>query len=210
MIILPRHQDETCIVIGNGPSLNSVPEDFLKSYPTFGCNFINRKPFQPTYYVCVDTRVLTDHASEIYIVTQQAELSFISEYISPNPALDKLRALPNVVGVGRSTFVFEGELFMSGNTAAYVGLKLAFFMGFKTVLLVGVDHSPGWEHFTQDYPAATHTNYQGQRFHFSLANEVYKNHGRKIVNLSAPSALDSIFSRGKMDDYRVDKAQTKA
>ena len=32
------HKGETCLVVGNGPSLKKIPKDFLKKYPTFGTN----------------------------------------------------------------------------------------------------------------------------------------------------------------------------
>ena len=66
------------IAIGNGPSLNAIPTDFLLKYRTFGVNYINRLPFQPTYYVCIDSDVLANNASSILNVASSAEISFLS------------------------------------------------------------------------------------------------------------------------------------
>jgi hypothetical protein len=175
MMSLPDHHGETCIIIGNGPSLRDVPAAFLAKYPTFGANYINRLPFQPTYYISIDSRVLTNDAAEIYDVAKSAKLAFISNYIPDNPALAKLRSLPNVVPVGKDTFVFAGERFMSGNTCVYVALKIAFFMGFERVLLVGVDHTQSFEHFTADYPRGNGVNFEGMRYHFALAQQIIAN-----------------------------------
>jgi len=198
---LPDHTGETCVIIGNGPSLKTVPDELLRKYPSFGCNYINRLPFYPTYYTCIDSTVLCHNAGEIYNVAAMARHAFISSYILPNPLLDRLRSLPNHIPVGADTFVFDCEKYMSGNTAVYVALKIAFFMGFKRALLVGVDHTQSFEHFDPSYPQAKNPNMEGMRYHFTLAQTIYSENGREIINLSPPSELDKIFTRGNMRDY---------
>src|SRR5512140_2527548 len=50
-----RHEGQTCLIIGNGPSLANTPLDLLRHYPSFGTNRIFLlKGFNPTYYVTVD------------------------------------------------------------------------------------------------------------------------------------------------------------
>jgi hypothetical protein len=197
-MLLPVHSGETCVILGNGPSLADVPRAFLNSAPSFGCNYIGRLPFQPRYYVCIDSNVLNHHAAEIRESVAGAEMAFLSnaDYVKDNPDLAKLRALPNVTLVGRSAYVFDGEMFMSGFTAVYVALKIAFFMGFTRALLVGVDHTQDFQHFSPDYPAGN-PNLAGMRYHFNLANIIYSENGREIINLSPHSPLDAIFRRGE-------------
>jgi hypothetical protein len=203
MIELPNHADETCVIIGNGASLQGVPKSWLKGYITFGCNYLCRWVYQPTYYVCIDSQVLANNSGEIYTIASMAKLAFISNYPMPNPFYDRLMRLPNIVPIGKDSVVFEHELYMSGNTATYVSLKLAFFMNFARVLLVGVDHDAGWQHFSPDYPGTGHvtTNFEGQRYHYQLAQTIYSENGREIINLSPSSALDKIFRHDSLTSY---------
>ena len=93
---------------------------------------------------------------------------------------------------------------MSGWTGVYVALKVAYYMGFSTILLVGVDHTSDWEHFTDDYPVGdqmTDYRFEGQREHFQLTNDTFGGDNKKILNLSPPSPLDTIIERGNINDW---------
>lgn len=201
------HEGQTAIVIGNGPSLNTVPKEFLEKYPTFGVNHINLLPFQPTYHVVVDAHLLRNLADRVYDVAAGARITFLGaqSLTSAIPAAQRLYALPNAFILGPGQFEFPGETVWTGWTSVYVALKIAYTMGFKTVLLVGVDHA--LDHFTQDYPVSLNAVVEGSkrlaghREHFALANEVYKAAGRRIVNLSPPSVLDKILERGNIKDW---------
>ena len=58
-----KHRGETCLIIGNGPSLNDVPLEFLHKYPSFGTNRIYLKEgFTPTYYCSVNPLVISQFA----------------------------------------------------------------------------------------------------------------------------------------------------
>ena len=52
------HDGETCVIIGNGPSLNKVPHSFLDKYITFGSNQIYRLPYKPDYHCIIDESML--------------------------------------------------------------------------------------------------------------------------------------------------------
>ena len=53
------HQGETCVIIGNGPSLKDVPLEFLVMYPTFACNQIRlMEDFEPWYFSVVGSVML--------------------------------------------------------------------------------------------------------------------------------------------------------
>ena len=204
--LLDLHKGETAVIMGNGPSLKDIPKDFLTGYITFGMNFINRLPYAPTYYVCIDSEVLKYSPYEIFSVCKAAELAFLSSYVpdTDNWHLRRLRALPNHVAVGENTFWFRTEIYMSGNTGVYVALKIAYEMGFQRVLLVGVDHTADFKHFCDDYPEAKAPNMNGMKFHIRLANQVYMDAHREIINLSPPSGLDVIFKRGEIKEFMVD------
>lgn len=199
---------ETAIVMGNGESLNSMPKKILNKYESFGVNYINLCGINPTYYICIDTDVLRDHSDMIIDVASKAKRAFLSENYAKSDLHDtkKLYTLGNISLVGGDTNVFKGEKAMSGHTGVYVALKMAYYIGFKTILLFGVDHDAEWKHCIEDYPIGVKTSEgkkSNMRWHFNYANQIYKSSGRSIYNFSLPSKLDdeNIFERVSLDNW---------
>jgi hypothetical protein len=194
------HKGETAIVIGNGGSLKDIPRKLLNKYPSFGVNHIYLLPFQPTYYVCMDYKVINHCSKEIYATVAQAKTAFLSWKFSVGH--EELYELDNVYVCNQYSTVFPREQTASGGTSVYTALKIAYTMGFSTVLLVGCDRG-GWGHFTEDYPFVKQKKsvLELQEYHLELAGEIYKAAGRRIVNLSLPSVLDEYFERGNIEDY---------
>ena len=207
-----RYSDngDTCVVIGNGPSLKDVPVDFLNKYPTFGSNRVYLL-FHPTYYACVNPLVLEQFADEIAQIDYQAKFTRLG-YGIPNSFPLQSLILP----------CFSREPWLGvyeGFTVTYVLLQLAFFMGYKTVLLVGVDHrfevsgSPNEQvvsqgadvnHFDPAYFGAgvkwNLPDLERSARAYGMAKTVFDNAGRKIVNLTPNTALD-VFEKGELKDY---------
>jgi len=197
------HKGETAIVIGNGDSLNSVPRELLEKYPTFGCNHIYLLDFQPTYYVCVDRRILKKRIQKIYNSAQGAKIAFISDEHIDTSMPDEIYQLDNVYLCNERTIRFDGEFWWTGGTVTYFALKIAYVMGFETVILVGCDRDKEWKYFSNDYPAE-YTPKQflrKQEYHLGIAGIFYKENGRRIINLSLPSVLDEYYERGMIEDY---------
>lgn len=179
-----------CIILGNGLSALSAEIDLV--IPVFGMNYA---PMQPDYYVCIDTDILLNHSEEIYPLAAGAKTTYLSSYHDKS---SKLYDLPNVRLVNKDMVSFKAEQFMSGFTCAYVALKCAYYMGFDEVHLWGIDHSPNWEHYRNDYPPTQTTiaRMMVMEWHYKLAAQVYARAGRRIFNHSNPSRLDAIFQRG--------------
>ena len=202
---------KTCIIVGNGPSLNDIPLELLNKYPTFGTNRIYLlEGFTPTYYVSVNPLVIEQSIDEINAL--QAE----EKYIRANLAhlIPGSYPLHNAQAWTFSrdplTYIFEGF------TVTYVCMQLAFWMGFETVLLVGVDHyfkvkgNPNEQqkmkgddpnHFTPEYFKGADWNLPdlaNSERSYNIAKRVYEKAGRRIINLTTKTALD-IFPKG---DYR--------
>jgi len=203
-----KHDGETVVVMGNGLSLNDVPRELLVKYSTFGTNHIYLMGVQPRYYVCVDTRVLENYGKEIHNVAAGADIAFLSDEIldSPVKSTSVLYELPNVHISNEATVRFPGEYWWTGGTSTYVSLKIAYAMGFKTVLLVGCDRDKGWLHFSDDYPGdvAPMDYRKKQAYHFGIARLVYDDAERHIINLSPPSDLDEFIERGRIEDWAQD------
>ncbi|MBT3390337.1 MAG: hypothetical protein HN413_07985 [Chloroflexi bacterium] len=143
-----RHQGETCLVICNGPSLNELPMGLLEQYPSIGCNTICEwYAFEPWYYVAVDDRVRREYGD--LVLERFAE---IPKFI-PTPNLDKWQGAmfyrwfhrPGPLWPYDKRAIWPAEIMSKpGITWAcvpHVMMQLAFFMGFTTILIVGMDHS---------------------------------------------------------------------
>ncbi len=182
------------LIMGNGPSLNDMPLDLLLTMDSFGANYC---PHQPMYYVCVDHNILTDHSEEVYELAAGAKIAFLA---AKEAGTSRLYDLPNVQLIAKDTDAFKQERFFSGLTCTYVALKMAYYMGFEEVHLWGVDHSADWAHYREDYPRGDIDRrlerMEGMFQHYRLAAFVYNQAGRRIINHSHPSKLDSIFQRG--------------
>ncbi len=182
-----------CLILGNGKSLLDVPEFMLNTYPSFGVNYCLH---QPNFYVCVDHDLLINHWAEIYHFAEGSDFAFFPAKEKGTSPLYDLPQACLVIGDKRA---FKEERFFSGMTVTYVCLKLAFYMGFETVHLWGVDHSPTWDHYRPGYPAGDVARRESlmaeMEYHYRLAQKVYNQAGRRIINHSYPSNLDAIFER---------------
>ena len=198
-----QHKDETALVIGNGPSLNDVPLDFLRKYTSFGTNRIYLLDgFTPTYYVAVDPIGIV--ASFETIKNMDCD-KFISSRFVGGRLIDGVYPLWSSV---LPSFSRTPDLWIyEGYTVTYVCLQLAFYMGFTTVLLVGVDHNytdDGADHFDTEYNNGmvgweVH-NLEQSGYAYHMAKTVFEHDGRRIVNLTPGSKLD-VFERGEIKDY---------
>jgi hypothetical protein len=185
---------KTCIIMGNGPSLNQMfPHGLAENTPTFGVNYC---PFQPTYYVCVDHDILVSHHEKIYEWVAGAKTAYLAE---KEAGSSNLYDLPNVELITHDRDAFHLEHYFSGLTVVYVALKIAYYLGFEEVHLWGVDHNKEWDHYREDYPRGDVDRrlwrMSEMEYHYSLAQRVYNKAGRVIVNHSHPSKLDAIFPR---------------
>jgi hypothetical protein len=194
---------KTCLVLGCGPSLADIPNEFLDKYPTFGGNRIYLK-YTPTYYVSVDELNMLNCVDEIN------GLSSV-KYISSRWAHKIKDSIPLTRQPTRE-FSYEPLVWINeGWSVTFVMLQLAYWHGFERVGLLGIDHrytlpgKPGeryrgieHDHFTPGY-------YRGEvnlivpdlsktERSYRLAEDAYKKAGRRVVNLTHNTALD-IFDK---------------
>lgn len=186
----------TCLVLGNGESLNDMPKTLLDKYPSFGCNRIDLAGIEPTYFVCIDHRTLP----EVYQNAKKAKKAFLGGVCRPQGlAIYELENAEVILSDKKS---FYKERSFSGGTVLYPMLKQAFYM-FDNVLLFGVDFDPDWKHFTEDYPAHRNLDRKIDEMldHMTYASKVYKKAGKRIINFSKPSVLDNIFERDDLENW---------
>jgi len=206
------HRGETCVVVGNGPSLRFVDDYSLVKYPTIGSNKIYLR-FTPTYYVCVNPLVIEQNIDEILGLATTAFLPPITALPGDDMEIFTLHnmAMP-MFSYDPTSFIHEGH------TVTFVAMQLAFFLGFTKVLLVGVDHRYQYEgesneehllvgddnnHFDPRYFSGQRWNnpdLEASEFAYQLAYKAFLSDGRSIINLTDNSALE-VFEKGSIQDY---------
>jgi len=125
--LLQKHKGETCIIIGNGRSLENVPRSFLDKYPTFGGNYV-LDVYTPTYYTAFDKEVIDNwHLLEPMLNGATAFIYEKHYYIQEN-------AHP----INWIEIRYPDDKSHGGNVST-VNLKLAYLMGFTTAYMVGHD-----------------------------------------------------------------------
>ena len=216
-----KHKGETCIIMGNGPGLKSVPKSFLEKYSTFGVNKIFKmKGFTPTYYVCVDETMLQHSCDKILSIKSKA-------IFVPYSFMMQGGNIVSFREVMRKGFSKDACRYLWGGwTVVFVCLQLAYWMGFQTVLLVGVDHyyefpegtftkkfqikrlvSDGNDinHFTPDYhePGEEYMaapDLRRMEESYTMAEQAFRDDRRRIVNLTPESAL-YVFELGDIKEW---------
>lgn len=202
------HQGETCVIIGNGPSLKNTPLEALgDKYFTLGSNKIYLYPFYPDFWACVDKHMVHDCVP--YVLAHQEEFS---HYALP-------RDIPAPGAIGLNVVIKpyfslnpEHEVILGG-TVSFVLMQIAYYMGFQRALLVGMDHSypgvadrgrPGstfvgagddTSHFHPDYFESGKIYARPELdavalYTYPMAKMAWAQDSREIINCSAETALD--------------------
>ena len=146
------HSGERCFIIGNGPSLKLTDLSLLKNEFTFGMNRIYlmfaELGFSTTYYLSINSLVIEQCARDIVNLQIPRFLSWRSREFIKN-ALPDDGDLPVDPPLSFLHTTYTGQKFAhdardrlwEGATVTYVAMQLAFYMGFKQVILIGVDHN---------------------------------------------------------------------
>lgn len=141
------HKGETCLILGNGPSLNDVSLGQLDKYPTIGANTIFKSGYVPTYFTAVDKRVCFEFGEIInkkyrdipkFLPTPNLDMwegeNIYRWYHRPGPLWPWVKAVPfpnNMLDKNGITY----------SCIMHVQMQLAYFMGFTKFLIVGMDHT---------------------------------------------------------------------
>ncbi len=137
------HVGKRCFIIGNGPSLRDTDLTLLKDEYTFGLNRIymmfDRMGFTPSYYVCVNELVVEQCAREIEALRMPRFLGWHCRDLVN--FTDNMAFLWTRGGLRSWFFSDLTEGCWEGSTVTFVAIQLAYYMGFREVVLVGVDHS---------------------------------------------------------------------
>jgi len=137
-----KHRGERCFILGNGPSLKDTDVSKLKGEITFGMNRVYPAfkdwGFDTSYFVSINDLVIEQCAEDMMNLGMPRFLSWRSR-----------KVITSMEGIAFLHTTYTGPRFAKdvrrrvweGATVTYVALQLAFFMGFKQTILIGVDHS---------------------------------------------------------------------
>ena len=201
------HRGERCVIIGNGPSLNKTDLSLLAGEHTFGLNrlymMFDKLGFGTEFHVVVNRHVVEQCADELAAVPGR----LISTW--PNRTLLEQRSdaifLQQIVGPIFSRDPRRG--IWEGATVTYVAMQLAYFMGFRDVLLIGVDHrfatqGPAHTLVTTETQDANHFDpsyFRNQAWHlpdleaselaYRLARFFFARAGREILDATVDGKL---------------------
>lgn len=208
-----RHKEERAVVVANGPSLNRMDLSFLRREIVIGMNkiFLGFKTFgfYPRYYVAVNRKVIEQSADQIRAMNC---VKFISKRGANLLAEDALTYhLSTQNPPARFCHDITNGLH-EGWTVTYAALQIAYFLGFREVIIIGMDHryeyagapneprkldGPDPNHFSTDYfsgqtwdnPDLAHSEES-----YEIARQEYERTGRRIIDATVDGAC-TIFEK---------------
>jgi hypothetical protein len=207
-----------CFILGNGPSLRRTDLSRLKDEYTIGMNRIYllfpELGFQTTYYLSINDLVIEQCAEDIQDLKIPRFIAWRSHrYLKPVRGLYFLYT--SYTGPKFTTDI-TGRIW-EGATVTYTALQLAYYLGFDTSILIGVDHSfttsgtPNTTVISQgDDPNHFSTDYFGKGFRWQLpdletsersycmARKAYEKAGRKVLDATLDGKL-TIFPKVDYD-----------
>lgn len=211
-----KHQGERCFILANGPSLGKMDLMPLSNEYFIGLNRIyllfERLPKPPDYYVAVNELVLDQFHKDICAISSVKFINWNRRQL--------FEGMKNTLFVKlsyRLKDTFIGDItrpISSGGTVTFVALQIAFYLGFKEVILIGLDHSfqdKGTPNkietrFTQEDKNHFAPNYfpQGTKWQlpdlkrselaYIMARRAYEANGRKIVD-ATPEGKCQVFEK---------------
>ncbi|WP_159950354.1 6-hydroxymethylpterin diphosphokinase MptE-like protein [Polaribacter septentrionalilitoris] len=138
-----KYEGERCILVANGPSLKKMNLSFLKDEISFGLNRIylayDDMGFKNDYLVSINSLVLSQFCKEIENLNMPKFLNWESRKF-----FNKKNTNTNFIYRRFFGKKFGKNPIDSLNPAAtvtYAALQIIYFMGFKEVLIIGMDHN---------------------------------------------------------------------
>jgi hypothetical protein len=181
----------------------------LRNEYTFGANRIyllfDKLGFTTTYFVSINKYVIEQFGSDIGRLNCPLFLNWYSRDVAPKG--------DNVLFLRPGTHrQFSGnplvKSFWDGATVTFVSMQLAYYMGFSTVVLIGVDHhfttggtphrlvesaGPDPDHFDRDYFGRgvrwQLPDLEASEFAYGLAKRAFEASGRQILDATVGGKL---------------------
>jgi hypothetical protein len=204
-----RHEGEDCFIIGNGPSLNLMNLKPLCQYHTFGLNKIyllfDRIDLNLDYLIAVN-KLIIEQSAHVY---QDLPMTLFLNYKNARKIITKKDNVYFVYTGAKSAFKPDiTRRICEGATVTYVALQIAYYMGFRNVFLIGVDHQfkahgkpyekqfingEDTNHFDPNYFGNQEwqlPNLKASELAYDLAKHFYHRDDRRIYDATAKGKLD--------------------
>lgn len=217
-LLRDRHTGERAVLVCNGPSLRNMDLAALRHETVIGLNKIHlglpRFGFYPRYLVAVNRKVLEQSLAEFQTLTC---IKFLSNH---RPDLYQDGPLTHVLDTHDPPADFCTDISLGlheGWTVTFAALQVAYFLGFRQVVILGMDHrysftgEPNAEATIEgEDPNHFHEAYfgHGQKWDnpdlassersYRLARQVYEQAGRDIIDATVDGACQ-VFRKA---DYR--------
>jgi hypothetical protein len=217
-----KYEGETCIIMGNGPSLRHTNWEIIKSYKTFGLNRIkileNEMGFTPDFLVVIKDLVIEQFPDDIIQLNCLKFLDYTSS-VKNNSLINDEHSILIAEKISNNDEFEENILngWYRGYTVTYAAMQVAYYLGFHKVCLIGVDHnfvSKGNPRenviSNEDDPNHFHPSYFGkgvkwalpdldgsERF-YRVAKEYYEKNGREIVDCTVNGRLE-VFRKSSIE-----------
>jgi hypothetical protein len=203
------HRGERCFIIGNGPSLKQTDLKKLRGEFSIGLNRIflafPELGFKTSVLLSVNDLVIEQSAAEIQALGIPTFVAWRARrWLKP---ADNLYFLYTTYTGPKFAKDLTGRLW-EGATVTYTALQTAFYLGFETVILIGVDHNfvtqgkPNTTVVSQgDDPNHFHPGYFGKGFRWQLpdletserayrmARQAYEAAGRRVLDATVGGKL---------------------
>lgn len=151
-----RYFGQSCVVVGNGPSLSGEDLEALqrKGYRCFAANKIykifEQSDWRPDFYTCTDPLVFKQNCDDIF---RKIDCPlFLHDAFKNTCNSDRLSALVKKKTIhflkyfyhkDRIKFHPDCRIIISGGSVTFVLISLAWMMGFRNIYLIGCDHNYG-------------------------------------------------------------------
>lgn len=203
-----------CFIMGNGPSINQYPDDFLMSRPRFAVNYFPyyHKTVEPMFWACWDTAPLLDMLPVVLdrgikAIINPKDIKFFKKKKLEQPDVYWWKNEERHRGFG-----FNGESGVTFTSSIHWAAHIALFLlGFTTLYVVGFDSSTGsgtykgrgisaLPHFydLKEGEAVRHQAKWDSQWVDMIKKYEEEQRGWKIVNLSVGSKATAF----KVEDWR--------
>ncbi|HED54495.1 MAG TPA: glycosyltransferase [Phycisphaerales bacterium] len=218
--IRSARRSETCVIVGNGPSLNETDLSLLDGTDVFCSNYapLNGELFErATYLAVVNNLVAEQGASDFNRLRGVTKLFpyWLGYCIAPDEDTYFFKS------VGKPEFSTDLLKNVSWrHTVSFFHLQLAYGFGYRRVALIGFDHSYRQQSgikegavIEQDSEDQNHFDpryFKGKKWHaadvdnmeamYRLAKSAYEADGREIVNATVGGHLE-LFDRADLAEF---------
>ena len=213
------YEGETCYLLGCGPSLANFDVGLLKDKFVMASNGSALiKGLNPTFFITVAKEWWKQYSQEV--AELKVEHSFLADYVGVEELASPVTYLNGLefedyrdLDVDEPWFFSEqaAKHVVFGGTVIFPALQVLYWLGFKRVVLLGVDHNydrkkvassgrgvylsgDAFPHFSEKYykrDVSVHCDIRAMERGYELSRRAFENSGREIINATKGTKLKS-------------------